>query len=203
MRIRRTGIVLKPDNSRVFFRPFEFANRDRVLKIIARVMSLSELEAERRAQEVLREFADRHQRLLVFFLKRYEQLRDQLINDHGLTEARQLLLGAYFTQEYSLEAAALFNPSMVPHPDQSELPEGSVRFVLSLRATGEGHISSIVFRSGVIDRDARVTVNTPTRFVSAGEALPNPTYDKKLFERKLFELGLLNDFAQKMLTLLE
>src|SRR5204863_2972026 len=203
MRIRRTAIVLKPDNSRVFFRAFEFSNRERVLKIIARVMSLSELEAERRAQAVLREFADRHQRLRVFLLKRFEQLRDYLITDQRLSEARQLLLGAYFSQEYSLEAAALFNPSLVPHPDQTDLPEGSVRFVLSLRATGEGHISSIVFRSGVIDRDARVTVKTPTRFVNAGEVLTNPAYDKKLFERKLFELGLLNDFAQKILSLLD
>src|SRR5438552_9282311 len=203
MRIRRTAIVLKPDNSRVFFRAFEFTNRERVLKIIARVMSLSELEAERRAQAVLRDFADRHQRLRVFLLKRFEQLRDHLITDQRLSEARQLLLGAYFSQEYSLEAAALFNPSLVPHPDQSDLPEGSVRFVLSLRATGEGHISSIVFRSGVIDREARVTVKTPTRFVNAGEVLTNPAYDKKLFERKLFELGLLSDFAQKILSLLE
>jgi predicted GH43/DUF377 family glycosyl hydrolase len=203
MRIRRTAIVLKPDNSRVFFRAFEFNNRERVLKIIARVMSLSELEAERRAQAVLREFADRHQRLRVFLLKRFEQLRDYLITDQRLSEARQLLLGAYFSQEYSLEAAALFNPSLVPHPDQTELPEGSVRFVLSLRATGEGHISSIVFRSGVIDRDARITVKTPTRFVNAGEVVTNPAYDKKLFERKLFELGLLSDYAQKILSLLE
>ncbi len=203
MRIRRTGIVLKPDSSRVFFRPFDFTSRERVLKIIARVMSLSEPEAERRAQEVLREFAERHQRLRVFFLRRYEQLRDQLITDQRLSEARQLLLGAYFTQEYSLEAAALFNPSMVLHPDQSDVPEGSVRFIISLRATGEGHISSIVLRSGVIDRDARITVKTPTRFVTAGEVVPNPSYDKKLFERKLFELGLLNDFAQKILSLLE
>src|SRR5438046_25538 len=145
MRIRRAGIVIKPDDSRVFFRPFEFANRERVLKIIARVMTLPEAEVERRAQEVLREFADRHQRLRVFFLKRFEQLSGQLISDQHLSESRRLLLGACFTQEYSLEAAALFNPSMVLHPDQTDLPEGSARFVLSLRATGEGHVSSIVF----------------------------------------------------------
>src|SRR6266536_1027681 len=126
MRIRRTGIVLKPDNSRVFFRPFEFASRERVLKIIARVISLSEPEAERQAEEVLRDFAERHQRTRVFLLKRFEQFREQLISDQRLSEPRQLLFGAYFTQEYSLEAAALFNPSMVPHPDQSDLPEGSV-----------------------------------------------------------------------------
>ena len=110
MRIRRTAIVLKPDNSRVFFRAFEFTNRERVLKIIARVMSLSEPEAERRAQAVRREFAERHQRLRVFFLKRFEQLRDHLITDQPLGEARQLLLGVYFSQEYSLEATALLLP---------------------------------------------------------------------------------------------
>src|SRR5207247_5508739 len=137
------------------------------------------------------------------FLQRFDQLRDRLITDQRLSEARQLLLGAFFSQEYSLEAAALFNPSMVPHPDQSDLPEGSVRFVLSLRATGEGHISSIVFRSGVIDRDARVTLKAPTRFVTAGEVLPNPAYDQKLFERKLFEQGLLNDCAQTIFALVE
>src|SRR5437660_3813554 len=108
MRLRRAGIVIKPDSSRVFFRPFEFTNRERVLKIIARVMTLSEPEAERRAQEVLRDFADRHQRLRAFFLKRFEQVREQIITDQHLSEARQLLLGAYFTQEYSLEAASLF-----------------------------------------------------------------------------------------------
>jgi len=203
MRLRRSGIIIKPDSSRVFFRPFEFTNRERVLKIIARVMTLSEPEAERRAQEVLRDFADRHQRLRAFFLRRFEQIRGQLITDQHLSESRKLLFGAYFTQEYSLEAAALFNPSMVPHPDQSDLPEGSIRFVLSLRATGEGHISSIVLRSGEVDRDGRITVKTPTRLVNAGEVVPNPSYDKKLFERKLFELGLLNDFAQKILSLLE
>src|SRR6266700_7311832 len=161
MRLRRAGIIIKPDSTRVFFRPFEFPNRERVLKIVARVLMLPEPEAERRAHEVLRDFADRHQRLRAFFLRRFEQIRGQLLTDQPLSEARRLLLGAYFTQEYSLEAAALFNPSIVPHPDQSDLPDGSVRFVLSLRATGEGHISSIVLRSGVVDREGRIAVKTP------------------------------------------
>ena len=152
MRLRRSGIIIKPDSSRVFFRPFEFTNRERVLKIIARVMTLTEPESERRAQEVLRDFADRHQRLRAFFLRRFEQIRGQLITDQHLSESRKLLFGAYFTQEYSLEAAALFNPSMVPHPDQSDLPEGSIRFVLSLRAiSGKRRLprSSTLSRSSI------------------------------------------------------
>jgi predicted GH43/DUF377 family glycosyl hydrolase len=203
MRIRRTGITLKPDSSRVFFRPLEFANRERILKITARVLALTEAEAERRAQEVLRDFAERHQKLRVFFLHRFEQLRDQLLTDQDLSEAQRLLLGAYFSLEYSLEAAALFNPSIVTHPDQSDLPEGSVRFVLSLRATGEGHISSIVFRTGIIDGNAKITVNTPTPFVTAADPRPSSSYDKKLFERKLLELGLLNSVSQSLLLELE
>ena len=88
-------------------------------------------------------------------------------------------MGAYFTQEYSLESAALFNPSMVWHPDQSGLQAGSRRFILSLRATGEGHISSITFRGGVIDDQNQIHIDEPTRFVTAPELVPNTLYDKR------------------------
>jgi predicted GH43/DUF377 family glycosyl hydrolase len=111
-----------------------------------------------------------------------------------------LLLGAYFTQEYALESAALFNPSMVWHPDQSGLPEGSKRFVLSLRAVGEGHISSITFRSGVIDASHTIHLDKPTRFVTAPEPVPNATYDKALFRRKLIELGVGDGFVENVFS---
>src|SRR5262249_15314870 len=95
-----------------------------------------------------------------------------------------------FTQEYALESAALFNPSMVWHPDQTGLPAGLRRFILSLRATGEGHISSITFRSGVIDAESRIRMDEPTRFVAAPDLVPNALYDKTLFSRKLTKLGI-------------
>ncbi len=101
-----------------------------------------------------------------------------------------MLIGSYFTQEYALESAALFNPSMVWHPDQSGLEPGSRRFLVSLRATGEGHISSITFRSGTVDAECRIRMDEPTRFVTAPELVPNTLYDKKLFLRKLAELGV-------------
>src|SRR4029077_16223660 len=104
-----------------------------------------------------------------FFLHRFEQLRRHLLTDQNPSENRRMLIGAYFTQEYSLESAALFNPSMVWHPDQSGLPPGSRRFLLSLVATGEGHISSITFRSGTVDSECRITMDEPTRFVTAPE----------------------------------
>ena len=169
------------------------------MRIVARVMALERGEAEREAAVVLERFAERHQKLKWFLLKRFEELRDHLVGDQPLSEAQRQLIGAYFTLEYSLEAAALFNPSMVPHPDQSGLPAGSLRFVLSLRATGEGHLSSIVFRTGIADRDGQISINTPTRFVTAADLHPNPSYNKPLFERKLRELGVLSREAQRLM----
>ncbi len=203
MKIGRTSLVLRPDSSRVFFRPFDSMSRERVIRILARIMALTEPEAEREARQILSDFVERHQKLREFLLKRSEQVRGELPTDAPLSECRKLLIGAYLTQEYSLEAAALFNPSIVPHPDQSGLAEGSMRIVLSLRATGEGHISSIVFRTGEVDGEGRISINQPTRFVAAADLHPNPSYEKKLFEQKLAELGLLNSFAGAILARLE
>ena len=122
------------------------------------------------------------------------------MTDEELSEQRQLLIGSYFLAEYSLESAALFNPSIVPHPDQSDLPPGALRFILSLRATGEGHISSITFRTGIIHADHRIEVQTPTGFLTEPRQIPNPRYEKALFERKLFELGLTNEFTRRVMN---
>ena len=190
MEVKRTGIVLRPDPRRVLFRPFNFANEERITKIIARIMFLPEEEVIQQNEQVMAEFKGRHQKLERIFLKRFEDVRSFTITDQPISHARQLLIGAYFTHEYSLESAALFNPSMVWHPDQSDLPPGSRRFILSLRATGEGHISSITFRSGIIDEACNISFNEPPRFVTTPEFFPNAEYEKALFERKLTELGL-------------
>lgn len=202
MQIKRTSLILRPDCSRVFFRPFELRGREQVSRVLARVMSLSEREVEHETQAIVKDFVDRHQKLNEFLSKRFEQVQAELPTDEPLSESRRLLIGAYLTQEYSLEAAALFNPSIVEHPDQSNLSAGSLRFALSLRATGEGHVSSIVFRTGEVDRNGNISVSQPTRFVTAAEVLPNPSYEKKLFEQKLGELGLLNSFAVDILSAL-
>jgi predicted GH43/DUF377 family glycosyl hydrolase len=199
LNVRRTGIVLKPNNSRVVIRPFEPTNEHRVERIVSRVMSLSEQEVDLLIEDVMREFHNRHQRTRHFFLHRFDQVRKYLITNQPLGENRRMLIGAYFTQEYALESAALFNPSMVWHSDQSDLPEGSRRFLLSLRATGEGHISSITFRSGTIDSENRIRMDEPTRFVTAPEQVPNTLYDKNLFFRKLLELGVDGPFVGKVL----
>src|SRR4051795_13302221 len=130
MDVKRTGIILKPSNSRVVIRPFEVANENRIEKIIARVSSLSDPEVERLLENVMREFRERHQRTREFFLHRFDQVRRHLLTDRPISEGRRLLIGSYFTQEYALESAALFNPSMVWHPDQSGLAGGAPRLHL-------------------------------------------------------------------------
>jgi len=203
MELKRTDIILKPNNTRVLFRPFQPTDPNRAMRIVARVMALSDEEVERVLELVLSEFHGRHQKLRQFFITRFENVREHLLTDEPVSETRQLLIGAYFTQEYSLESAALFNPSIVWHPDQSGLAKGSKRFILSLRATGEGHVSSITFRSGMVDAKIQIQLDKPTRFVTAPEAVANLRYEKTLFHRKLVELGLGDGSVDSVLALLD
>src|SRR5262245_39266320 len=193
--VKRTGRTLNPDRSRVLIRAFRLNSEQRVVNICARVMALPEEEVRALLDEVMAEFAGRHQQTKDLFLRRYERVEHSLLTNQKLSEERKLLLGAYFTNEYALEAAALFNPSAVPHPDQSELTPGALRFILSLRATGEGHISSVTFRTGIVDADNQITINTPTKFLMEPRQVPNAFYEKALFERKLYELGLTSPFS--------
>jgi predicted GH43/DUF377 family glycosyl hydrolase len=207
--VERLKLVLHPNPLRVLVRPFTpgvhldvlglRGDPARLRRIAQRVLALDERAAERALQDVLRLFESRHRQILEVFRERYEQLRPLLDLPSEPGDPAKLLLGAAFTSEYSLEATALFNPSIVPHPDQSGLEDGELRFVLSLRATGEGHISSIVFRSGVVDRNGDIRIDKPTRFVSEGRLSPACPFHKDLFDRKLQELGLGDDFARRVL----
>ena len=200
--IRRTGTILKPDASRVLLRPLIFPNEQRSLKIIARIMLLSESEVFALLKEVLAEFSERHQQIRNLFLARFERVKNFLVTDREISEERKLLIGSHFIQEYSLESAALFNPSIVPHPDQSDLPPGALRFILSLRATGEGHISSLTFRTGTVDANHRIDIHKPTRYVTEPHQIPNASYEKSLFERKLYELGFGGELAHRVIATL-
>jgi predicted GH43/DUF377 family glycosyl hydrolase len=151
-------------------------------------------------EQVSADFSQRHQQICRRFRERFEQVRESLPTDDEISERRRLLIGSYFLAEYSLESAALFNPSIVPDPDQSGLPEGALRFVLSLRATGEGHISSITFRSGVIHPDLGIEVLPATGFLTEPRQTPNPRYEKDLFGRKLCELGLTGEFPRRVMN---
>ncbi|MEP0862104.1 MAG: glycosidase [Ignavibacterium sp.] len=199
MNLIRKDIILRPDPKRVLFRPFVPKTRKQILKIVARILKLSDEAVNKKYHEVIKEFGNRHNRIDEFFLKQYESVKDLVFTDERLSDIRKLLIGAYFTLEYSFESSALFNPSMIWHPDQSNLPEGSRRFILSLRAIGEGHISSITFRSGIVDNKGNISIDKPTRFVTSADMIPDSYYEKELFSRKLKELNLLNDFSKKIL----
>ena len=196
---KRIGPTLTPDRSRVLMRPFRPSTDDIARRIVAQVMSLPEAQVARVLGEVLGEFGDRHHAVENFFLNRFQQVRHYLAGEQRTSAKRQMLIGAYFTHEYSPESAALFNPSIVPHPDQGGVPRGALRFILSLRATGEGHISSITFREGVVSARHRVTLTPPVEFATEPECVPNVAYDKPLFARKLQDLGLRNKFCRGML----
>ena len=199
LHVRRTGPTLIPDRSRVLLRPFRPTSDDIARRIVARVMALPDERVVQLLGQVLGEFADRHERVEDIFRVRFEQVKIYLEPGAQPSPERQRLIGAYFTHEYSPESAALFNPSIVPHPDQSGLPRGALRFILSLRATGEGHISSITFRTGIVTAQHRITLTPPVPFVREPERVPNAAYVKGLFAHKLEEAGVQNDFCRRVL----
>ena len=193
--IHPTEINLRPNNARVLIRPFIPGDTARIVNIIGRALALSEAEIEEQLVAVTEEFGSRHLNLRTFWRRHFDRVKAHVFSGRPLSEARQLYIGALFSGEYALEAAALFNPSIVPHPDQTGLADGDLRFILSLRATGEGHISSIEFRTGVIGRDYTVTLEDPSRFVTAPMLNPNPTYRKTVFLHKLMEMGFENEWS--------
>ena len=180
-------------------RPFRPTTDDISRRIVARIMALPEEEVSMLLGQVLGEFADRHERVEDIFRKRFAQVSLLLEPESQPSPERQMLIGAYFTHEYSPESAALFNPSIVQHPDQSGLPKGALRFIMSLRATGEGHISSITFRMGTVSAQNRITLAPAVPFVTEPERVPNVAYAKGLFAHKLEEAGVQNDFCRRVL----
>ncbi|HEY8932477.1 MAG TPA: glycoside hydrolase family 130 protein [Rariglobus sp.] len=199
LHVRRHAISLLPDNSRVIIRPFIPMPPQRIADIIGRALALSEEAAVQELETIRRQFEFRHSDIETILLSHYKKVIAHVATLHPISLARQLLIGALFSGEYSLESAALFNPSIVPHPDQGGLPVGGLRFVMSLRATGEGHISSIEFRSGVIDPGGDITLDPVSRFVTVPQIVPNPGYRKKQFIIKLHEMGFTDRHAGSVL----
>jgi len=188
--VRRTELRLSPDQRRVVLRPLHFGSDEEYRRVVNRVLALPEADVRRTLDQVLAEFSARHRKLSERFFWRFGHLEHFLPPGAKLSEARQLLLGSYFLFEYSIESAGLFNPSILAHPDQSGLRKGSLRFLMTLRSTGEGHISSVSFRSGVLDAQHRISVDPASRYLSEPDLIENPTYHKTLFGRKIAEMGL-------------
>jgi predicted GH43/DUF377 family glycosyl hydrolase len=173
--LNRQALYLRPDPARVVVRPFKPATEPRDLNptdksranhIVDRVLALDLDTAANQLADVLENFQGRHRNLLEKFEARADEMEDALATHAVFSRIQRQLVGAYFLHEYSFEAAALFNPSIVSHPDQSGAPEGGRRFILSLRAVGEGHVSSLTFRSGSIAADGNVTVDPTARLAS-------------------------------------
>ena len=174
--LNRRALYLRPDPARVIVRPFKPATEPRDLNptdktranhIVERVLNLDPQAAAGQLADVLENFQGRHRNLLETFERRADEMEEALLAHCTFSEVQRQLIGAYFLHEYSFEASALFNPSIVPHPDQSGIPNGSLRFILSLRAVGEGHVSSLTFRAGAIAADGSITVDPTARLATS------------------------------------
>jgi predicted GH43/DUF377 family glycosyl hydrolase len=188
--LHRKALYLRPDPARVIVRPFKPATEPRDLNptdktranhIVERVLSLDPKVAAGLLADVLENFQGRHRNLLEEFGLRADGMEDALAAHGTFSEVQRQLVGAYFLNEFSFEASALFNPSIVPHPDQSGTPEGGLRFILSLRAVGEGHVSSLTFRAGTIAADGSLAVDPTARLASSprlGYRIPGPLGDE-------------------------
>jgi hypothetical protein len=189
--IFRKEITFQPDSSRVIAR-FHYSGDERSKQLIVLILNLSEKQQQQELSNVFRKYAKRHRSIIKIFERHFQRLSAVLnvmeIDPHSLHTDQKLLIGAYFTMEYSIEAAAFFNPSIVEDPDQSRTGPGEKRVILSFRATGEGHISSIVFRSAVIDENNLIVVEQPGRMLNAPEHVRNHVYKKKSFLAKLGEM---------------
>lgn len=207
LRLTRTHHRLLPDPTRVITRPFhpsdvEIASGEasRIRAILDRVLAIPEEEVPAMLERLRREFSSRHREFGRVLDAHYRLVSHHLEHDQPPSRERRLLIGAFFTHEYSIEGAALFNPSIVPAPDQSGLPPAALRFVMSTRAVGEGHISSIGFRSGVIGSDGAIGVDPTGPFAFTGARTPNPAYVKELFAEKLREVGVDDEVSRWVLA---
>ena len=203
IQIKRHSIKLMPVNKRVIIRPFIPADDQNLKATIARVLLLNEDEVEAQLSLVYRDFNKRHYDIDTLLLANYIKIQNHIEDSSQLSPSRKLLIGAFFSGEYSLESAALFNPSIIPHPDQTNAPPGGLRFIISLRATGEGHISSIEFRAGTIEPSGSIKLDKISRYVTPPEIIPDPAYHKPSFILKLKEMGLQGAFILDALHPLE
>ncbi|MCU1678178.1 MAG: hypothetical protein JWM93_2936 [Frankiales bacterium] len=206
--VTRTDVELHLDPSRVLARLFvpgqELAHdtESRASGVLHRILALPEEVVAASVADLLARFGDRHRDVRQIWLRHFQRVVHRVPDSMVLTDERRLLVGASFTNEYSVEAAALFNPSIVPHPDQSGLRNGQVRFVLSLRAVGEGHISSLEFRSGIAGPGNDITIDAPGRWLDAGEHRTT-LYSRELFRHKLQEEGADAESSSFLLQHLE
>jgi len=199
IKIKRKKKIILGDSSRVIARLHIPDGPYRIHKIIQRIVDLPDATAENLLEQIMLDFSERHRDIKRVFGLHLNKVKDYVPRDTEISETKAALIGAYFTMEYSIESAALFNPSIVPHPDQSHLDKGSMRFIMSLRAAGEGHVSSIVFRSGCLDQDNTIIFDPISEYVETPDLHLDPDYDRHLFRLKLDEMGACNEITAYLL----
>jgi predicted GH43/DUF377 family glycosyl hydrolase len=197
--VKRKKTKILADTSRVITRRHIPHGAHRIPKIIQRIVDLPDKTAENLLSQIMLDFSGRHKDIGRVFERHLNEVKDYVPRDAVLSETKMALIGAYFTMEYSVESAALFNPSIVLHPDQSHLDKGSLRFIMSLRAIGEGHVSSIVFRSGVLDEHNTFIFDPVSDYIERPDVRLNPIYDRHLFQLKLNEMETCDEVTAHLL----
>lgn len=200
VKIERVSEQLDPDPRRVIPRFFGPGDEKRLRGIIGRIRALDRSEATNLLGGIKRNFQKKHPDLAAIAKSNYDAVKNLIPDDHDLDEERRLLIGAYFTMEYAIESAALFNPSMVPAIAQDAAADGSTRFLMSLRATGEGHISSVVFRRGVVDHHNQIHIEPVSQYSCQLEVVENRQFEKKIYRKKLIEIGAFGSSTDEVLN---
>lgn len=196
--IKRKENRIDRNSSRVIIRAHIPSDMSRIVKIIKRVTKLSEIKAEELLNGIKDKFYDRHRNIEQQLNRNYEKISEHLPINTPISFTKKELIGAYFTMEYSIESAALFNPSIVMHPDQEGVQNGEIRFIMSLRATGEGHISCIVFRSGIIKKNGTLIFDETSEFVETPSLLHDPSYDSRMFRLKLEDMKSWDETSSRI-----
>jgi predicted GH43/DUF377 family glycosyl hydrolase len=187
----RKNTLFSPDPSRIIPR-FLYTTEGRSIDIINTVLAMTDTEVNNTFNPLLRDFSTRHRNITKTFSRHFDKLNPIFkflkIDENELSPLRRALIGSYFTMEYSIESAAFYNPSIMEDPDQSGLRPDEKRVVFSFRATGEGHISSIVFRTGVLDRNNNLTLEPVGKLLAEADVSKQSVYNKKAFTLKLDEM---------------
>lgn len=189
MIINRQNLILKADPKRVVLLYNDlgestYLTQSRAEKVVNRVLQIPEKNIESLFESIVKEFNHRHTSLLETFKKHYSEPSKYIPVGNSISEKRQLVLGAHFTKEYSIQSAALFNPSIIPHPDQMGLAKDELRCIISLRSVGEGHISSIEFREGLIDHKGNIELVEPTQFATVAEKDVSKKYHTPIYQQR-------------------
>lgn len=199
LKVDRKPIQFLSDHTRVISRLFRPGNSEQIRNVVREVAKLSARKTSELLNEVLAEFANRHRNIENVFMDHYSDATDHLQGIRKLSREKKLLVGSYFTMEYSIEAAALFNPSIMYAPDQENLPPGHSRVIMSFRATGEGHVSSIQLRNGTLTNNNQLVINAVRPHLETPHLGRNMFYDKNVFGLQLLEIGMPdNSHAPRM-----